>query len=374
MKLYEALENHAKEGFISFHMPGHKSKDIAYIPDINDDITELSGMDDLQNPKGIIKDSLTLASKLYSSKASFFSTNGSTAANMAAVNAVTDYKDSILICGRCHKSLFNIAKLKSLNIIEIKAKKLDAYPAVDAPVDPDEILKALRLNKEIRAVFITSPTYEGIISDIKTISKIVHSFDIPLIVDEAHGSHLALSPHFSKSAIQNNADLVINSLHKNLPAFTGTSLLHIGKNSSISPDLIQESLLLFLSTSPSYLLLASIDKCLDIIDKKGLILFESLNENLNKFYDLTRNLKNISLLNANNGVHDKSRIVILTPYITGETLYTILRNEYKIEMEKSEKCFVVGIATISDDKDDLLTLAEALRKIDEGIENGRYHN
>lgn len=374
MKLYEALENHTKEAFISFHMPGHKSKDIAYIPDINDDITELSGMDDLHNPKGIIKDSLILASKLYSSKVSFFSTNGSTASNMAAVNAVTDYKDTILICGSCHKSLFNIAKLKSLNIIEIKAKKLDAYPAVDAPVDPDEILKALRLNKEIRAVFITSPTYEGIISDIKTISKIVHSFDIPLIVDEAHGSHLALSSHFPKSAIKNDADLVINSLHKNLPTFTGSSLLHIGKNSSISPALIQESLLLFLSTSPSYLLLASIDKCLNLIDEKGLILFDNLNKNLNKFYDLTKNLKNISLLNANNGIHDKSRIVVLSPYITGETLYTILRNEYKIEMEKSERCFVVGIATIADDKDDLLTLAESLRKIDEGIENGRYHN
>ena len=374
MRLYKALENHSKEGFTSFHMPGHKSKNIAYVPSINDDITELSGMDDLQNPKGIIKDSLILATKLYSSKASFFSTNGSTASNMAAINAVTDYKDSILICGSCHRSLFNIAKLKDLNIIEIKSKKLYAYPDVDAPVEPDEISKALKVNNKIRAVFITSPTYEGIVSDIKTISGIVHSFGIPLIVDEAHGSHLELSSHFPKSALQNDADLVINSLHKNLPALTGTSLLHIGKNSGLSPDLIQESLLLFLSTSPSYLLLSSIDRCLTLIEERGAELFDRLNKNLNEFYDLTKNLKNISLLNADKSLHDRSRIIVLSPHITGENLYTVLRNEYKIEMEKSEKSFVVGISTISDNKDDFLMLAEALRKIDEGIENGKYHN
>lgn len=373
MTIVEKLKKHSQSNYISFHMPGHKSKSLFYCPSITDDITELYGMDDLQHPKEMIKDAMDLATAIYGSKSSLICTNGSTASNMAAINSVTTYGSTILVCGNPHRSLYNIAELKNLRLIEIAAPKLLNDYEIQGQVVPDDVKAAIKQNKEIKAVFITSPTYEGIVSDIKEISKTAHSYDIPLIVDEAHGSHLALSKHFSDSAIQCGADIVINSLHKNLPALTSSSMLHIGKESLIDSQRLFESLLLFQTTSPSYLLLASIDSALHLIRNDGNRLFNELNDNLKGFYDATKGLEKIHILDINKDIHDKSRIVAMTKAISAEMLYSILREEYHIEMERIEKEHIIGISTIADSFDDIKALSNALINIDKEIKNGKYH-
>ena len=380
MNLLNNIRTHDNNHFYSFHTPGHKGKQIAYSPLLADDITELEDTDDLHNPNGVIAASMQLAAELYHSKATFFSTNGSTAANMAAIDAVTEINDTILVCGQAHISVQNISILKNLKNITILPKPIyDKHPNLQSGVAIKDIEKELKANTDIKAVFITSPTYEGILSDIEGIADLTHQYKIPLIVDEAHGAHLALSNYFPKSALHLGADLVINSLHKTLPALTGTSLLHVSKGSIIDEEKVNKSLLRLLSTSPSYLLLASIDSCLHFIKEEKEKLFCKLNNNLSNFYSKLSSMKQLKLLtihSTNHTIQDKSRIVILcnTDRLNGHSLYRILRNKYKIEMEKSTDTYVIGISSIADTEHDLNILSDALLEIDKNIYEGYYYD
>lgn len=380
MNISETIRLREKEHFLSFHTPGHKGKNLGYAPCLADDVTELTDTDDLHNPKGIIKDSMKLAAKLYGSKASFFSTNGSTTSNMAAIDAVTKTGDSILICGLPHVSVENITVIKHLNPIYLTGKPLNnEYPDIESGISAKEIEQKLLKYPDIKAVFITSPNYEGILSNIEEIAEKVHQHNLPLIVDEAHGAHLALSPSFPKSALHSGADIVINSLHKTLPAITGTSILHLSKNSIPEKDRVQKSLLRLLSTSPSYLMLNSIDSCLHLLDKEGKFLFEHFTANLKAFYQDLEKLKNLSLLAPpinKWSIKDPSRLVILSKHkdLSGHKLYQILRNNYKIEMERSSERYIIGISTIADSEYDFNTLKNALLDIDHNIDKDYYHD
>lgn len=380
MNLLNNIRAHNNNNFYSFHTPGHKGKEIAYSPFLPDDITELEGTDDLHNPNGVIADSMQLTSELYRSQTTFFSTNGSTASNMAAIDAVTKINDTVLVCGQPHISVQNISTLKKLKNINILPKPIyENHPTLQSGVFKEDIEKELKTNADIKAVFVTSPTYEGVLSNIEEIAILVHQYNLPLIVDEAHGAHLALSEYFPKSALDLGADLVINSLHKTLPALTGTSLLHIAKNSMINAKKVRESLLRLLSTSPSYLMLASIDCCLHFIKEKKENSFYRLSDNLTNFYSKLSHMEQLKLLNINtdkNNIQDKSRIVILCDnrQLNGHELYHILRNKYKIEMEKSTDTYVIGISTISDTERELNILADAILDIDKNMDKGYYYD
>lgn len=380
MNIFETLRLREKEHFLSFHTPGHKGKALSYSPRLSDDVTELTDTDDLHDAKGMIKDSMKLAAKLYGSKASFFSTNGSTASNMAAIDTVTNINDSILVCGTPHISVKNIATIKHLKLLHIKGSNLDKeYPDIESGISPKEIEEQLLKLPNIKAVFITSPSYEGILSNIEEIAKKVHQYKLPLIVDEAHGAHLALHPSLPKSALHSGADIVINSLHKTLPAITGTSILHLPMNSMIEENRLQTCLLRLLSTSPSYLMLSSIDSCLHLLEKEGKTLFEHFTDNLKTFYENLKELKNLSILTTKMNkwsIKDPSRLVILSKRknISGHKLYHILRNNYKIEMEKSCEHHLIGIFTIADSEDDFNTLKNALLDIDDKISKGFYYD
>lgn len=380
MSIIKTIKNREKDHYLSFHTPGHKGRALCYSPVLTDDITELADTDDLHEPSGIIKESMNLASSLYGSKTSFFSTNGSTASNMAAIHALTDINDSILICGNAHVSVEHIVKLKELNTIRVESKPLmEDFNEIRSGVDPDDVEKALDAHRDIKAVFITSPNYEGILSDIKEIALRVHKYKIPLIVDEAHGAHLALSPVFPPSALQLGADIVINSLHKTLPALTGTSLLHISRSFETDTEAVAKSLSIFLSTSPSYLMLASIDSCLALLEKRSKTLFETLDQNLKELYHSLRALKHLRILDPdkNAGIlKDPSRLVILSEseHLSGHRLYEILRTHYKIEMEKSADRYLIGITTIADRLEDYQALSFALTEIDRNMEEGFFYD
>lgn len=367
MKIFEALDKHGKDGYYSFHMPGHKNTNIGYCPKIEDDVTELYGMDDLHDPKGIILESMQKAMAIYNTAFSYYSTSGSTAANMAAIDSVTNINDTIIVMGDYHVSVKNIATIKRLKIIFIPSQPINNCCSIKGPVDFSALEDTIK-NNNASAVFVTSPTYEGIISDISSISKISHKYNIPLIVDEAHGAHLALSDLFPKSAIESGADIVINSLHKTLPAITGTSIIHVPHKSIVSPQKLKESLLRLLSTSPSYLMLASIDKCVDLIAKDGAKLFATLNENIEYLYSRLSNLHNIVLLkiDINQGIQDKSRLVFVckNKKITGHKIAEILYNKYKIEIEKSCDDYIIAITSIADTIDGFNRLINAMLEID----------
>jgi len=224
-------------------------------------------------------------------------------------------------------------------------------------------------------VIITSPTYEGVISDIATIADIVHEQNIPLLVDGAHGAHLGLSACFPDDIIRTGADVVVMSLHKTLPALTQCSLLHASGKRAKTAEI--EGLLSVLQTSsPSYVLMASIDYCLRLLESDKERLFSEYKQNLDAFNRSIMVLKNLSVLNHGTSKpipgffsFDLGKLVIATKntILDGVMLTNILRKEYNIELELAFKNYAIAMTSICDHPEGFTRLADALIKIDHSI-------
>lgn len=369
MRLYTRLKNYSKKRFIAMHMPGHKRHNFFKNNNLpyNIDITEIDGFDNLHSASGILKESQDNASKLFGSKKTFFLVNGSTCGILASIKSVCNINDKILIAKNCHKSVYNAIELLNLDCKFIPSH-FDRKTNIHSHIYPQDVDDILKKEKNIKCVVITSPTYEGVISNIKRIAQIVHKYNLPLIVDEAHGSHLYL---MDKSSCKMGADIVINSLHKTLPSLTQTALLHICSY-RIDVERVRKNLSIFETSSPSYILLASIDECINFMQNKGEKFFKKYNENLNIFKEKVKNLKFLKIIyyniNPNFYDFDFSKIVILThnSNINGQSLMNKLR-EKKIELEMCYTNYALAMTTIFDTKQDLLKLANALLKIDKEL-------
>ena len=232
--LYEKLNELAKSDIYPFHMPGHKRQLQESPFDVISkiDITEITDFDDLHEPEGILKEEQEFAAGLYGADHTYYIVNGSTCGVLTAISAVCRWGDTIVMARNCHKSAYHAAYLQNLKVEYVEPQRSEeGYPA--GPVLAEEIEHALqRAEKKqaARAVILTSPTYEGVLSDISAIAEIVHAHHAVLIVDGAHGAHLGFSAEFPQSAVSQGADLIIQSLHKTLPAMTQTALLHVCGN------------------------------------------------------------------------------------------------------------------------------------------------
>ena len=378
-KLIEKLENYYDKNYLPMHMPGHK-RNLELLGEklpYKIDITEIEGFDDLHHSTGIIKDIEEKARKIYGSKRSFLLVNGSTCGILSGIRAMTKYGDKVLVARNSHKSVYNAIELNGLNPIYL-LPKIDKY-GIDRNIDYKDVEKILENNRDVKLVILTSPTYEGIISDIKKIVDVAHKYNVPVLVDEAHGAHLKFINKISKNeAINAKADVVIQSLHKTLPALTGTAILHI-QGDYVKEENIERELSIFETSSPSYILISSIEECLDIIIKKGQELFKKYEENLKYFYKETKKLKKLKILgnkileektNNEDEYYDFGKIVVLTNNckITGKELADILRTNYKIELEMSSVNYALAMTSICDTKENFKRLLQALKEIDDKLE------
>ena len=186
------------DGVYPFHMPGHKRQKEWTDGLLDIDVTEITGADNLHAPTGVIRDAQHRASKLFGTIATIFLSGGSTAGVLSSISAVCGFENKIIIGRNCHKSVYNACLLNHLDVSYV-------YPAVKhrlgiygevMPVDVDLAMK----ESGAKVVVITSPTYEGVVSDIKTIAKTVHKNGGILVVDSAHGAHLGFNDYFPKSA------------------------------------------------------------------------------------------------------------------------------------------------------------------------------
>ena len=378
-KLEEKLEKYFNENYLPMHMPGHK-RNIKLLGEklpYKIDITEIDGFDDLHHPEGIIKEIEGKAKKIYKSKKSFILVNGSTCGILAGIRSVVNYGDKVLVARNSHKSVYNAIELNCLNPIYV-LPKIDKY-GINKNVEANDIEKILEKNKDIKLVIITSPTYEGVLSDIKAIVNIAHKYKVPVLVDEAHGAHLKFMENSNFEALNCGADIVIQSLHKTLPALTGTAILHI-KGDLVKEEDVRRELSIFETSSPSYILISSIDECLDLIERNGKKLFLDYQENLKYFYNEAKTLKKLKvlgneLLNNNNkknieeiekSLYDFGKIVVITKNtnITGKELSDILRKDYKIEVEMASTYYIIAMTSICDNKESLERLLNALKEID----------
>ena len=383
--LYERLEENYSYGRIPMHMPGHKrniwlgsDRSDGYLNGLSAelDITEIDGFDNLSMPEGILKRAEERAASLWGSDRAFFLVNGSTSGILAAVMLAKMHGAKILCARASHKSLYNALEITSACYSFIESTP-DSETLSPGEITPKSVADALEREGDASFVFITSPTYEGVISDVKEIASVCHARGSVLVVDEAHGAHLGLYGG-EDGAVKSGADIVIQSLHKTLPSLTQTAIAHLNINkngSALTPadaDDFETCVTMFQTSSPSYLLMASIDGCVDLLLKEGEELFDRWRERNLWFFEKANELSYLKVVSPYQGSvkRDFSKIIIKARdgALVGERIFTLLREEYNIELEMASAAYALAMTGMGDDYDSLLSLYSALLSLDKALE------
>lgn len=371
-RLYKALDQYSRRDVYPFHMPGHKRNPMS-MPDffpVGIDITEIEEFDNLHHPTGVLKNAQAAAAQIYGTKECFYSVNGSTAALLTAISASVSRGSHILIARNCHKAVYNGIYIRNLKVSYVYPQE-DPELGINGGISPSRVEICLAENPDIEAVLVTSPTYDGIVSDIKEIAKIVHGYNIPLIVDEAHGAHFHFSDYFPVSAADLGADLVIQSLHKTLPSLTQTAILHRCTD-RVSRDKIIRFLGIYQSSSPSYVLMAGMDACVDELEKNRERMFSVFTKNLQNTREQLKKCNFIRLFSPEKGKnlevfdYDRSKLLFSTVNSTlnGKQLHKILREEFHLEMEMESESYVLALTSVADTGEGFLRLCQAIEEID----------
>ncbi|WP_223643308.1 aminotransferase class I/II-fold pyridoxal phosphate-dependent enzyme [Planococcus sp. 4-30] len=248
---------------ISFHVPGHKHGILSGLPKeiqsaLHYDLTELTGLDDLHYPEEAIKDAQLLLAEAYGAKESFLLVNGSTVGNLAMVHAACREGETVIVQRNSHKSIFHALELAHVRPVYV-SPQWDEESMTAAAVSLKAIEEAIEAYPEAKAVILTYPNYYGMASrELADIISLCHDNEMAVLVDEAHGAHFQVGSPFPVSSLALGADVVVQSAHKTLPAMTMGSFLHIG-SSRVNVAKIRKYLQMFQSSSPSYLILASLD-------------------------------------------------------------------------------------------------------------------
>ncbi|HCL01933.1 MAG TPA: hypothetical protein DHW61_05865 [Lachnoclostridium phytofermentans] len=370
MNLYRKLQEYAKTEYYPMHMPGHKRNEEWFMDNpYTLDITEIDDFDNLHDAEEVLKEAMEETATLFQTKQSFFLVNGSTCGILAGISAMTNRGDKVAIARSSHQAVYHAIYQRQLRPVYLYPSMLQY--GIAGQVTVDSVAQTLEENPDISLVVITSPTYEGIVSDIKKIAEVTHRYGAGLLVDEAHGAHLLFQGGKEKSALECGADIVIQSTHKTLPSFTQTALLH--RNSElVSEKAIKHFLKIYETSSPSYLLMASLVRCMDFLRADGEEKFKLYGEYLDNVYEKLSNLKNLTLWNPEN--KDVSKLVIASNRkdITGKMLFEELRTKYLIQPEMASKDYVLCMTSVCDTKEGFHRFIEAILSIERDIEKGRF--
>ena len=394
--LLERLTEYAGSDAYPFHMPGHKRREIpdgipGGFPDpYGIDITEIDGFDNLHHAEGILKDAMETVAAIYGADRSWYLVNGSTCGILSAVFAATENGGKLLTARNCHKAVYHAICLNRLEAEYLYPEEITEF-GINGGIRAEDVRKALEKDAmhcagnsgdvrgkitKIQAVLITSPTYEGVVSDIRAITDAAHEYGIPLIVDEAHGAHLEYADQchsFPKSALEYGADIVIQSLHKTLPCFTQTAILHV-KGKLVDQDRISRYLSMFQTSSPSYLFMAGMERCIRYMDGDGRNEMIRYEKRLERFMERMEGLQVLEVLDREIcGKYrtvagwDPSKIVVSTMRAEdfhGEELAETLRRKYHLEMEMTAPEYVIAMTSLMDTEEGFERLGTALLEID----------
>ncbi|WP_251554292.1 aminotransferase class I/II-fold pyridoxal phosphate-dependent enzyme [Neobacillus muris] len=262
--LFDALMKYRDKGPISFHVPGHKNGQIfpenakVFFQELLQlDATELSGLDDLHSPEGAILEAETLLAELFHAQKSYFLVNGSTVGNLAMVMAAANEDDTVLVQRNCHKSILNALRLAKVRPVFLEPE-FDPQWKVATGVSPETVKEAIHQYPNAKALVVTYPNYYGMAYCLEEIINHAHRYQIPVLVDEAHGAHFISGEPFPISVSQLGADVTVQSAHKTLPAMTMGSFLHV-HSERVDRNRLEDYLHIFQSSSPSYAIMASLD-------------------------------------------------------------------------------------------------------------------
>lgn len=373
--LYDTLQSLYKKEKASFHVPGHKfgrigqseigAQHMLLEQAMAIDYTEITGLDDLHEPRGIIEEAQQLAAHCFGAERTFFLVNGSTAGNLALILTVCDENDVIIVQRDVHKSVLHGLMLARAQAVFI-SPTIDAHSGLSNGVTEEQVEAALRRYPEAKAVLLTNPSYYGLGVPLQPIAALVHEYDIPLLVDEAHGAHYGFHPSLPKSALASGADGVVQSTHKMLTALTMGAMLHI-QGSRIDGSIVQQRLAMIQSSSPSYPLMASLDWSRRLIALHG---FDMVTAGLNVVNECVAKLSEMdefavaTLAPGHNVTKDPFKIALrdATGTLTGYALQQELER-HGIMVELADPHYVLLVFTIASQSDDAVLLISALQKI-----------
>ena len=400
--LINRLAAYARSDMYPFHMPGHKRRtgpEESFMNSCTDsftnpfavDITEIEGFDNLHHPEGILKDSMKWAADVYGADQTYYLINGSTGGILAAVCGSVPRGGRILVSRNCHKSVYHGICLNQLKTSYVYPQEIEGL-GIQGGITAEDVDRMLNRYMDTQAVLIVCPTYDGIVSDIEAIARIVHRAGLPLIVDEAHGAHFRYDAMFPVSALDLGADVVIQSVHKTLPSLTQTALLHIKCNRPdggcyADRERIDRYIHMVQSSSPSYVLMASIENSIYQMEQTDMAPYGKQLHRLRRRLGQMRHLRLADTgLIGQAGIRDLdiSKIVVSTrgtclyPAVDGLTGFTgahlddILRREYHLEMEMCGADYVTAITTVMDSGEGLERLGDALTRIDTQLTDAGY--
>lgn len=371
--IVKALQCAFEHPTYQFHIPGHTKGQGVY-PEFKklvgskvlslDTTDEFDNLGTLHPATGPIKEAQELAAKAFGAKKTFFLLNGSTVGNLALAMGLTKKGQKIILNRNCHRSILTGMIITGANPLWLIPERLDEW-GIWGSVDPKDVEKLLSENDDVAFVWITNPTYEGVISDIKAISDICRKYNTPLIVDEAHGCLWSFNDEFPVSSLKLGADAVVHSLHKTGGSMSQSSMLHIGEDSLIDAEHIEKALKLLHTTSPSLILLASLDASRAHLDSdKGRKQIDNAIENAKYLRKRIDKMSNIHQLKTGDGYEtDVTKIFIKADGLSGVRLESILEVDFKIEVESACDIGVLILSNIGNKRSDFVYLADCLEKI-----------
>ena len=370
--LEKTLTEYLKEGQVPLHMPGHKRRiSVTSSIDSHLDFTEIEETDDLHHATGILKQAMDRTAALYGAKRTWYLVNGSTCGNLAGISAMTREGDEVIVARNCHRSVFHALQLRNLHVHWLVPPVLPEF-GIDGSLSVSAVAEALEAYPSAKAVIVTSPTYEGVISDIRSIVRLAHAHGIPVFVDEAHGAHLGFGT-FPAGAVQCGADLVVQSPHKTLFSSTQTSWMHL-QGSLVDEKRVEQQLGIFETSSPSYPLLMSLDGCSAAWAEHGNAYCQRWLNMLADFDETAKHFHHLHILEHPHSktykdifAFDPGKILIRSA-MPGVKLQKLLHDRYRFTLEMAAGNHALAMTSAADDPVEIHRFALALDEIEHGIE------
>ena len=374
--IFEAVKKHSNNKIIPFHVPGHKGG--GGLPELRDyigehlmaiDLTCMPDLDNICSPKGVIHEAEKLAANLYGADHAFFLTNGTTQGIQAMIMSVCAEGDKIILPRNAHKSALGGLILSGALPLYINPEINEEF-GISMGITPKKVRETLEHHPDTKGVFLIYPNYYGTASHISEIVEISHSFDVPVLVDEAHGAHLKFNKDLPISSLEAGADLTASSTHKLTGSLTQSSMLFLQKD-RISPQKVKKVLNLTQTTSPSYILLSS----LDLARKQMAIYGEKLVERAIEISHWIRSqlmvIEGCKIFGegivGNPGCHDydptKVTLNVQGLGFSGYEVESILREKYRIQVELSDLYNVIFLVSIGDTWENAFHLVGSMKKI-----------
>ncbi|RNA69791.1 aminotransferase class I/II-fold pyridoxal phosphate-dependent enzyme [Alteribacter keqinensis] len=377
--LFDGLLNHAATNPTQFHIPGHKKgsgmdprfREFIGENALSIDLINIAPLDDLHHPQGMIREAQDLAADAFGADHTFFSVQGTSGAIMTMIMSVCGPGDKIIVPRNVHKSIMSAIVFSGATPIFIHPE-IDSELGISHGITTGAVKKALAAHPDAKGLLVINPTYFGISANLKEIVNLAHSYDVPVLVDEAHGVHIHFHEDLPLSAMQAGADMAATSVHKLGGSLTQSSVLNV-KDGLVNPDRVQSIISMLTTTSTSYLLLASLDAARkhlavnghDLVDG-AVKLAERTRDRINDIPGFT--CYGIEMLN-DHAIYDmdptKLTISIKDLGINGYDVETWLREKHQIEVELSDLYNILCIISFGDNEETTDRLIEALTALSE---------